>query len=69
LILPKINLIILPTWVNQEYPPSNLKCSVFTGMVASVLLGWIIRNIILFVHTNATVANWHASQDPVFISK
>jgi hypothetical protein len=63
------NLIILPMWVNQEYPPTNLQCSVFTGVVTSVLLVQIIGNIILFGHMNASVANWHASQDPVFISK
>ena len=50
--------------INQGYPPSNLQCSIFTGMVASVLLVQIIGNSIPFVHTSATAANSHANQDP-----
>jgi hypothetical protein len=45
-------------------PPSNLQCSIFTGMVASVFLAQIIRNSIPFVRMNATTAYSHASQDP-----
>jgi hypothetical protein len=43
---------------------SNLQCSVFPGMVASVFLARIIRNSILFVCMNATTAYSHASQAP-----
>jgi hypothetical protein len=63
LIFP-IRSIISPTWAYQGCPPSNLQCSVFTGMVASVFLGWIIGNNIPFVIMNATTAHSHASQDP-----
>jgi hypothetical protein len=63
LIFP-IRSIISPAWAYQGCPPSNLQCSVFTGMVASVFLVWIIGNSIPFVHMNATTAHSHDSQDP-----
>jgi hypothetical protein len=60
----QIIFIISPIQAYQGCPPSNLQCSVFTGMVAHVSLVWIIRNIIPFVRMNATTAYSHASQDP-----
>jgi hypothetical protein len=60
----QIIFIISPIRAYQGCPPSNLQCSIFTGMVANVFLAWIIGNSIPFVCMNATTAYSHASQDP-----
>jgi hypothetical protein len=60
----QIIFIISPIWAYQGCPPSNLHCSIFPGMLASVFLARIIGQSIPFVHMNATIAYSHASKDP-----